>query len=101
MSIIPKGFGTNNNIVVKGFGRQLIIILDDGLPDFPGGLILEDLDDLIETKNVIISGRDDSIRVDVLYLNSNDLEVVLELVEYQKITVCTSREDFDDRYTYK
>ena len=105
MSIIAKGFGPENRIVVKGYGRILVIVPDDDLPDFEGGINFPFIEKFIETKTVVVKEDKREITVDVLFINPKDQEaiikVILESAKYQEIKVMTSMEEFDDKYLHE
>lgn len=99
--MVLRGFGKDQKIITRGYGGALIILYDNTFPSIAGGMFpvskqKKTIEDLIQTKKIKLPEFDSMILVDVLLLNSNDVEFVVNAEfltkKYSKIIVYPSNE---------
>jgi len=97
--LVLRGLGKKNNLVTRGLGKSLFIIIDDGTPIklaptsiLPSrdikDLFKKDKDtdqcDSIQTKKIVIKKTNEELTVDVLLINKDDEIYVDSILENAK-----------------
>lgn len=86
MSIITRGF-VEGNIVSKGYGSTLVIIIDDNVPvlkrgggapvgAYPPPIGLFSIGEYIRTRRIVVRYKKKEVYVNAILINSTDLEEV-------------------------
>lgn len=85
--IITRGLGKENKLITRGYGPELVIIIDNRPRG--GGNVYRD-PKLIQTKKIRLYPYDKDLEVKVLFMNESDLnrvEVVVEELGFESYEI--------------
>lgn len=88
MSLVSKGFGTKQTVLVRGMGKAYFVV-DPDTPKLPirrsgGGRVTFDRT-VLKTKTIIVQDKGEPLEVNAIFLNPEDFENIEVIASFLEI----------------